>query len=268
MLQTGLHVTHAGDDLQHLRVEGVELLTLFECLLLLGEVADDGGHTGHRLTQILTGGLDLLTLKGEFTDDSLLTGLDDSQLLDTDAPEVDDDEQDDDIGQNHPPRQEPVAGNRNLERALLVTDGTLGTDGLHVQRIFAAGEVAEGDTVCQSVTVAPVFILAFHPVHKLQAFALVVVTGCELDGECILVVSQFKSVGLVEGLWQHDTLLVHVTCQDLLLADEQLGEHHAWKGVGVVVALLHHPVHTVETAQQHVAVLLGDDGTGIELVAL
>ena len=161
-----------------------------------------------------------------------------------------------------------MAGNRNLERALLVTDGTLGTDGLHVQCIFAAGEVAEGDTVCQSVTVAPVFILAFHPVHKLQAFALVVVTGCELDGECILVVSQFKSVGLVEGLWQHDALLVHMTCQDLLLADEQLGEHHAWKGVGVVVALLHHPVHTVETAQQHVAVLLGDDGTGIELVAL
>ena len=268
MLQAGLHVTHAGDDLQHLRVEGVKLFALLECLLLFGEVTDDRSHAGHRLTQILTGGLDLLTLQGEFTDDSLLAGLDDSQLLDADAPEVDNHEQDDDVGENHPPRKQPVAGDVDLEYTLLVTDGTLGTNGLHVQCILAAGEVAEGDTVRQSITVAPVFVLAFHPVHKLQALALVVVTGSELDGECILVVTQFEFVRLVEGLWQHDTLLVHMTSEDFLFADKQLCEHHAWQGVSVVVGLLHHPVHTVEATEQYVAVLLGDDGAWVELIAL
>ena len=61
MFEFCLHVAHTGDDLQHLRMEGIELLTLLEVFLLLREVTNDRGHTGHGLTQVIAGGLDGFT---------------------------------------------------------------------------------------------------------------------------------------------------------------------------------------------------------------
>ena len=110
MLQFCLHVTHAGDDLQHLGVESIELLTLLKVFLLLGEITDDGGHTGHGLTQVIAGGLDGLTLQLQFCDDRSLTVSDGLELFQTDTPEVEAYQNDDGIGEKHPPRQKPMPG--------------------------------------------------------------------------------------------------------------------------------------------------------------
>ena len=150
----------------------------------------------------------------------------------------------------------------------LVADGPLSADGLHMQGILAAGEILEGHAVGQCVTIAPVVILALHPVHELETLALVVVSCCELDGEGVLALSQFEPVGLVECLGEHHTALILVPRDDLLLSDVQLGEHHAGKGGLFVRGLLQHPVHTIESSEQHVTVLPGHNGTGVELVAL
>ena len=88
----------------------------------------------------------------------------------------------------------------DLEGTLLIADGTFGADGLHVEDIFATAQIGERHTVYQGITVAPVFVLAFHPVHELQALTLVVVTSAKLDGERVLVVAEVDLVGLVHGL--------------------------------------------------------------------
>ena len=154
------------------------------------------------------------------------------------------------------------------ECPFLVTDGTLSADSLYVKRVFTAGKIAEGDTVGEGITVAPVFVLTFHPIHELQTLALVVVSCCELDGEGVLVVSQLQIVRLVESLRQYYTLVVHVARHDLFLSDVELGEHHSRQGILVVRLFLHHPVHTIDAAKQHITVLFGDDGSGVELIAL
>ena len=69
-----------------------------------------------------------------------------------------------------------------------------------MEGIFAATQVFEGHTVGQRITVAPVFVLTFHPIHELQALTLIVVTCCKLDGEGVLVVGEFNLISLVHGL--------------------------------------------------------------------
>ena len=75
----------------------------------------------------------------------------------------------------------------------------------------------------------PVFVLAFHPVHKLQALALIVVTGCEFDGKCILIMTQVDTIGFVQCLIEQHLAMILVTCNHFFLADKQLGQHHAWQ---------------------------------------
>ena len=154
------------------------------------------------------------------------------------------------------------------ECALLVADSTLGADGLHVERVVATGQILEGHTVSQCITIAPVFVEAFHPVHELQTLALVVVTARELDGEGVLIMSQYEVVGLVECLRQYGTVVILMSGENLLLANEELCEHYARQGVVLAVGALELPVHAEETTQQYVSVLTGEDGTGVELVAL
>ena len=78
----------------------------------------------------------------------------------------------------------------------------------------------------QSVTITPVLIFAFHPVHKLQTLTLVIVTCRKLDGEGVLVMFQLQAIGLVECLCQYHAILILVASQDFLLADKELCQHH------------------------------------------
>ena len=50
----------------------------------------------------------------------------------------------------------------------------------------------------QCITVAPVVLQSFHPVHKLQSFALVVVTSSKLDGQRVLVVTKLYLTDFVQ----------------------------------------------------------------------
>ena len=219
-------------------MQGIQLLFLFECRLLLREVADDRGHTGHRLAQIVTGSLDLFALHLQLVDNGVLSLANGLDLFPSDTPEIEDDDHGDDVGSDHPPRQQPVSLNIDLQKALLIAHGTFSTDGLYVKGVLAATQVVERHTVGQGITVAPVFILPLHPVHELQTLALVVVAGSELHSKGVLVVAQVDAVGLVEGLWQDDSFAILMTCQDFLLANEQLCQHHAWQGILVGNALL------------------------------
>jgi hypothetical protein len=90
VLQIGLHIAYTCDNLQHLRVESIQLLALLKRFFLLRKVTDDRGHASHWLAQILTGSFDLLTLYLQFVDDGFLPGLDSFHLINADTPEVDD----------------------------------------------------------------------------------------------------------------------------------------------------------------------------------
>ena len=50
----------------------------------------------------------------------------------------------------------------------------------------------------QCITVAPVILQSFHPVHKLQSFTLVVVTSGKLDGQRVLVVAKLNLADFVQ----------------------------------------------------------------------
>ena len=54
---------------------------------------------------------------------------------------------------------------------------------------------------------------------------------------------------------------------DLFLTDVELSEHHSRQGI-LVRLFLYDPVHTVDAAKQYIAVLLGNDGSWVELIAL
>ena len=69
-----------------------------------------------------------------------------------------------------------------------------------MEGVTATAQVVEGDAVGESITVLPVIIQAFHPVHELQAFALVVIAGTKLHGEGRLVIVELYLVCLVHGL--------------------------------------------------------------------
>ena len=102
----------------------------------------------------------------------------------------------------------------------------------------------------------------------MQTLALVVVTSGKLNGNRVLTVEQLYLVALVEGLWQDDVTIVVDTRQDFLLTHEQLGQHDArQRGLLVFVAVAY-PVDTIESTKQYLTILLGQDGTHIELVAL
>ena len=120
----------------------------------------------------------------------------------------------------------------------------------------------------QGVAIAPVFVAAFHPVHKLQSFALVVVASCKLDGEGVLLVGQFKHTAFVESLWQYYSAVILVACLYFCLAYEKLCQDDSREGAGVGFFTLACPVYAIQSAEQHVAVFLGEDGAHVELVAL
>ena len=194
--------------------------------------------------------------------------LDGLNLFQTYSPEIDDNCQHDDVGCNHPPRQQKVALHGYLQYAFLGTYGTLGVDGFYVQGIAACFQIVECHAVRQGVTIAPILIAALHPVHKLQTFTLVVVSGCKLDGECVLTMTQVYATCFVQGLIQYHLAVILVTSQHLFLTYEQLGEHYSWQLFLLSSFSVQYPVHTVESAQQYLAILLGKYRTRVELVTL
>ena len=114
----------------------------------------------------------------------------------------------------------------------------------------------------------PVLVSTFHPVHKLQALALVVVTSSKLDAECVLVVSQIDTTGFVQSLSKYHLAMILMTGNNLFFANKQLGEHHTWQVLLLGTISVQYPVHTIQSAQQYFAILFGKDSTGIKLVAL
>ena len=147
ILQRALHLRDAGDDLQHLEVERVQLLTAFQRLFALCHVADDGCHAGHGLAQLVAGQLDFLALALQLLNDGLLAQPYRSELLDAITPYGQNQDGDDDIDAEHPPRQPPGTVDDNLERTLLVADSTVGADCLDVQDVLAAAQVVELNAV-------------------------------------------------------------------------------------------------------------------------
>ena len=83
------------------------------------------------------------------------------------APDDEGRDSDDDIERKHPPRQPPRTFDGDVELALLIADGTIGTDSLHVQRIVAATQILELHAMQHGVTITPVVVASFHPIHKL-----------------------------------------------------------------------------------------------------
>ena len=106
------------------------------------------------------------------------------------------------------------------------------------------------------IAVTPVDVKSFHPIHKLQALTLVVVTGRELDGDGVLVVLQFNVVTFVERLCQDDGLIVGMANLHFFLSDEQLGKHNTGQRLDAFTHVMARPVDTIQAAQQDVAVIL------------
>ena len=267
MFQRRLHIRYTGDDLQHLRVEGVELFALFERALLLGQVTDDRCHAGHGLAQLVARCLDFLALQFQLFDDGLFLALDLPHLVDTNLPDIEYDDDGRCIDQEHPPRQVPRAVDDHLDDALLIAHGAISVQGFHVEYIFAAAQVVERHAMIDGIAVAPVLVKPFHPVHELQSLALVVVACRELDGKGVLVALQLDAVALVERLCQQYISVVDVAYLYLFLADEQLCQHHAGQRAGVVGNVVTCPVDAIERTEEHVAVGLAHNGTDIEFVA-
>ena len=201
-------------------MEGVQLLATFHRRLVFGHVADNGGHTRHRLAKLITGKLDFLALTCQLVDNGLLAAPDSLELLDAITPDGDNDNQDNHINREHPPRQPPRTVHDDLQGALLIADSTVGTDGFHVEGVFPAAQVVELHTMQQCITIAPVVVEAFHPVHELETLALVVVAGSKLDGEGALVVVQLYLIAFIEGLWKNDVAIILHTRLDFPFADK------------------------------------------------
>ena len=206
-------------------MQRVELFAALQTLLAHGHVADDGSHACHRLAQFVAGELDFLALALEFLDDgvALLPGL--LVLVDAVAPDDDNDDEYDDVEREHPPGEPPGTVHVDVEDALLIADGTVGTDGLDVEAVVATAQAVELDAVEQGVAIAPVVVKSLHPVHELQALALVVVAGGKLDGDGALAVVELYLVAFVECLGQDDVAVVVDAGEYLLFADKQLCQH-------------------------------------------
>ena len=126
-----------------------------------------------------------------------------------------------------------MAGHVNGQGTFLVTDSSVGTDSLDMERIFSAGQITEGHAMGEGISVFPVIVETFHPVHELQTLTLVVVTCSKLDGKRVLVVVQFQFRGLIEGLRQKNITIVFMSCEHFFLSQEQLGEHHPGQSIGL-----------------------------------
>ena len=220
------------------------------------------------MAQIITCSLNLLALKFQLAYHGLFSVLDGLELLDTYTPEVDNQGKHDDVGCNHPPRQQEVALNVYLNHTLLSTYCTLSVNGLYMQNVATCLQIVECHTVSQGVTIAPILITTLHPVHKLQALTLVIVTSSKLDGECVLTMTQVNAACLVQSLIQYYISVILMSCQHLFLANKQLGKHYSWQLLLLGSLSVQHPVHTIQSAQQYLAVLLGKYRTHVELVTL
>ena len=135
-----------------------------------------------------------------------------------------------------------------------------------MQRVGLAAQVSERYAMCQRITILPVIVEPFHPIHELQAFALVVVTCSELDGDVVLVVRQFNTVALVQCLRERYTTIIGMTGQNLLLANEQLCQHNTRQRLRTLLRTLAYPVDAKQSAEDDATVLTGNDGTYVELV--
>ena len=198
ILQGALHLGDAGDDLQHLEMERVKLLASFHGCLSLCHISNNGCHTCHRLSKLVTGELDFLALASQFVNNGLLASPDALELVDAITPYGNNDDEDDDIDGEHPPGQPPRTVDDDFQGTLLIADSTIGTDCFHVQNIFATAKIMELHAMQQGITISPVVVEPFHPVHELETFALIVVTGSKLNGEGALAVVQLNLIALVE----------------------------------------------------------------------
>ena len=97
---------------------------------------------------------------------------------------------------------------------------------------------------------------------------MVVVTCSKLNGDGALTVVQFYPVALVEGLWQDDVTVVVDTRLDFLFSNKQLCQHDARQCDLLVFVAVTYPVYTIKSTKQYLSILLGEDRTHVELVAL
>ena len=82
-----------------------------------------------------------------------------------------------------------MALNIDINGSFLIADCTFCAYGFNMQSIFTTGQILESHTVSQSITIAPVFILAFHPVHELQTLTLVIVSCSKFNRKGVLLMS-------------------------------------------------------------------------------
>ena len=136
-----------------------------------------------------------------------------------------------------------------------------------MQLVFAAAQVLQRDAVLDGVTVAPVLVAPFKPVHELQAFALVIVACGKLDGDGILVVLELYAARLVQSLRQYNIAVVDMTNLDFLFAYIELGKHDSRKRLGILANVVACPVYAIEPTKEHIAVIFYQNGTRIELIA-
>ena len=249
-------------------MQRVHLLLLVNRSSGIRYISDYRRHSCHRLSQVVAGSLQFLSLACQFIDNLLFLSPYIIDSLRHRAVDIHRSDNHNHIHENHPPLHPPGVGYLDYEHAFLSAHSTVSAHGLHVQCIFAALQFLECHSVLQGVGIAPFVVESFHPIHELQSFALVVVAGREFQAECVLTAHQFQFVALVESLGQGHHSVVFVSCLYLCFSDKQLCQHHSRQRVGVVLAPLAYPVHAIQSAEQHVAVVLADYGPGIKLVAL
>ena len=72
----------------------------------------------------------------------------------------------------------------------------------------------------ESITILPVIIEAFHPIHELKTLTLVIVSCTKLHGKGTLVVAKFYPVCFVKSLIEQNFALIGMSHKNLFFSDE------------------------------------------------
>ena len=236
-------------------MQRVHLLLLVNRCGCIRYITDYRRHSRHRLSQVVAGSLQFLSLACQFIDNLLFLRPYIIDALRHRAVDIHRSDNHNHIHENHPPLHPPGVGYLDYEHAFLSAHSTVSAHGLHVQGVFSACEVFKRHSVLQRVGIAPLLVESLHPIHKLESLALVVVACREFYRECVLTAGQFYLVALVEGLRQRHHSVVSMSCLYLRLTDKQLSQHHLRQRVGVVLALCAYPVYAIQSSKHHVSVV-------------
>ena len=170
-------------------MQGIELLLAFDAGGgHLSDVADDGSHACHGLTEVIAGRLDFLLLHHQLIDDGFFLLPYIGLSLHAEMPGIANQQSRYHINQNHPPGEPPRGQDGNLELAHLVAGRAVSSHSLHMEGIGAAGEPFEIHAMAQRIAVAPIMVESLHEIGKLEALTLVVVACGKLDGKGVLTV--------------------------------------------------------------------------------